>query len=153
MFVDMTGFTSLSENLGPERTLTLMDQVFEILINKVHDYDGAVNELRGDGVLALFGAPMALEDAPQRAVRSALAIHDEMIEFNERIKGTTEYRRYCWDRDKYRPSGRRSIEMICESNLPPWGYCQHGLRMESLAEPGNLRYGTNVQAHRGFFSV
>jgi class 3 adenylate cyclase/predicted ATPase len=87
MFVDMTGFTSLTEKLGPEQTLTLMDQVFAILINKIHDYEGAVNELRGDGVLALFGAPIALEDAPQRAVRSALAIHKEMIEFNERIKG------------------------------------------------------------------
>ena len=87
MFVDMTGFTSLTEKLGPEGTMTLMDQVFEILINKIHDYEGAVNELRGDGVLALFGAPIAIEDAPQRAVRSALAIHKEMIEFNERIKG------------------------------------------------------------------
>ena len=87
MFVDMTGFTSLTEKLGPEGTLTLMDQVFEILIHKIHDYEGTVNELRGDGVLALFGAPIALEDAPQRAVRSALAIHKEMIEFNERIKG------------------------------------------------------------------
>ncbi len=87
MFVDMTGFTSLSEKLGPEGTLTLMDQVFEIIINKIDDYEGAVNELRGDGVLALFGAPIALEDAPQRAIRSALAIHNEMIEFNERIKG------------------------------------------------------------------
>jgi class 3 adenylate cyclase/tetratricopeptide (TPR) repeat protein len=87
MFVDMAGFTPLSEKLGPEGTLTLMNQVFEIIINKIDDYEGALNELTGDGVLALFGAPIALEDAPQRAIRSALAIHKEMIEFNERIKG------------------------------------------------------------------
>ena len=87
MFVDMKGFTSLTEKLGPEGTLTFMDQVFEILIHKIHDYEGTVNELMGDGVLALFGAPIGLEDAPQRAVRSSLAMHKEMIRFNERIKG------------------------------------------------------------------
>ena len=60
-----------------------MDKVYEILIHKVHDYEGTVNELTGDGILALFGAPIALEDAPQRAIRSGLAIHREMERFNE----------------------------------------------------------------------
>jgi class 3 adenylate cyclase/tetratricopeptide (TPR) repeat protein len=87
MFCDIKGFTPLTEMLGPEETFSLMDQVYEILIQKVHDYEGTVNELRGDGILALFGAPIALEDAPQRAIRSALAIHREMARFNERIKG------------------------------------------------------------------
>ena len=86
MFVDMKGFTPLTESLGPEETFSLMDQVFEILIHKVHEYEGTVNELRGDGVLALFGAPIALEDAPQRAIRSALAMHREMTRFSETIK-------------------------------------------------------------------
>jgi ribosomal protein L40E len=56
MFCDMKGFTPLTEMLGPDETFSLMDQVFEILIHKVHDYEGTVNELRGDGILALFGA-------------------------------------------------------------------------------------------------
>ncbi|MGC8659518.1 MAG: adenylate/guanylate cyclase domain-containing protein, partial [Desulfomonilaceae bacterium] len=86
MFVDMKGFTPLTEKLGPEETFSLMDQVFAILIHKVHDYEGTVNELRGDGVLALFGAPIALEDAPQRAIRSPLAMHREMTRFSETIK-------------------------------------------------------------------
>ena len=63
------------EKLGPEETYAIMDQVYEILIHKVHDYEGTVNEMTGDGIMALFGAPIALEDAPQRAIRSALAIH------------------------------------------------------------------------------
>jgi class 3 adenylate cyclase/predicted ATPase len=86
MFCDMKEFTPLTENIGPEKTFTLMDQVFEILIHRVHDYGGMVNELRGDGILAFYGVPIALEDAPQRAIRSALAIHREMIRFNEKIK-------------------------------------------------------------------
>jgi tetratricopeptide (TPR) repeat protein len=60
-----------------------MDQVYEILIHKVRDYGGTVNEMTGDGVMGLFGAPIALEDAPQRAIRSAMAIHRAMARFNE----------------------------------------------------------------------
>jgi len=87
MFCDMEGFTTLTEKLGSEETYALMDQVYEILIHKVHDYEGTVNELTGDGIIALFGAPIALEDAPQRAIRSALAIHREINKFSEEIKG------------------------------------------------------------------
>jgi class 3 adenylate cyclase/tetratricopeptide (TPR) repeat protein len=86
MFCDMKGFTQLSERLGPEEAYTVMDQVYEILIHKVHDYEGTVNEFTGDGIMALFGAPIALEDAPQRAIRSAYAIHREMTKFSDKMK-------------------------------------------------------------------
>jgi class 3 adenylate cyclase/tetratricopeptide (TPR) repeat protein len=86
MFCDMAGFTPLVEKLGSEKAYRLMDQVYEILIHKVDEYEGAVNEMTGDGVMALFGAPMALEDAPQKAIRSALAIHREMAMFSDRLQ-------------------------------------------------------------------
>ena len=86
MFCDMEGYTSLTEKLGPEEAYSLMDKVYEILIHKVHDYEGTVNELTGDGIMALFGAPIALEDAPQRAIRSALAIHREINKFSDQLK-------------------------------------------------------------------
>jgi len=86
MFCDMEGYTGLTEKLGPEEAYSMMDQVYEILIHKVHDYEGTVNELTGDGIMALFGAPIALEDAPQRAIRSALAIHREMSKFSDQLK-------------------------------------------------------------------
>ena len=78
----MEGFTHLAEKLGPEEAYSIMDQVYELLIHKVHDYEGTVNEMTGDGIMALFGAPVALEDAPQRAIRSSLAIHREMAKFS-----------------------------------------------------------------------
>ena len=90
MFCDMEGFTSLVERIGPEEAYGIMDQVYEILIHKVHDFEGTVNEMTGDGIMALFGAPIALEDAPQRAIRSALAIHREMARFGDRIKQEKE---------------------------------------------------------------
>jgi len=90
MFCDMEGFTGLVEKLGPEEAYSIMDQIYEILIHKVHNYEGTVNEMTGDGIMALFGAPIALEDAPQRAIRSSLAIHREMVRFNNRIKQERE---------------------------------------------------------------
>lgn len=86
----MQSFTALSEQLGPEDAYSVMDEVYELLICKVHDYEGTVNEMTGDGILALFGAPIALEDASQRAIRSSLAIHREMAKFSDRLKQEKE---------------------------------------------------------------
>src|SRR6056297_3384049 len=86
MFCDMVGYTALSEEIGPEDAYSIMDQVYEILIYKVHEFGGTVNEMTGDGILALFGAPISIEDAPQRAIRVAMANHREMAKFNETLK-------------------------------------------------------------------
>jgi predicted ATPase/class 3 adenylate cyclase len=90
MFCDMEGFTPLTESLGIEEAYSVMDKVYEILIHKVHDYEGTVNEMTGDGIMALFGAPAALEDAPQRAIRSSLAIHREITKFSNNLKQEKE---------------------------------------------------------------
>lgn len=87
LFCDLAGFTGLTERIGAEEAYAMMERVYEILIHKVYAFDGTVNELTGDGVLAFFGAPIALEDAPQRAVRSALAIHREIAKLNEELRG------------------------------------------------------------------
>jgi class 3 adenylate cyclase/tetratricopeptide (TPR) repeat protein len=86
LFTDMAGYTTMSEKLDAEEVYALMDQVYEILIHKVTEYGGTVNEFTGDGIMALFGAPIALEDAPQRAIRASLAIHREIVQFNERMR-------------------------------------------------------------------
>jgi len=86
MFCDIKGYTSLSEKLGEERVYTIMDELFGTLIHQVHEYGGTVNELTGDGIIALFGAPIAVEDAPQRGIRSALAIQREVARFSDRLK-------------------------------------------------------------------
>jgi class 3 adenylate cyclase/tetratricopeptide (TPR) repeat protein len=91
MFCDLEGFTRLSDRLGPEDVYRIMDQVYESLIHRVHDYGGTVNEMTGDGVLALFGAPIALEEAPQRALRSAYSIHREMVKLSDRLKQEKEF--------------------------------------------------------------
>jgi len=84
MFADIAGFTALVEKLNDEEAYSLMDQVYEILIHKVHDFEGTVNELTGDGIMALFGAPIALENAHQRAIQSACEIHRALTKFSNR---------------------------------------------------------------------
>ncbi|MDJ0803422.1 MAG: adenylate/guanylate cyclase domain-containing protein [Desulfobacterales bacterium] len=82
MFCDMAGFTAMVANLGPEASYAVMNQIYKILIHCVNNHGGTVNEMTGDGIVAFFGAPRALEDAPQKALFSALAIHREMVKFN-----------------------------------------------------------------------
>jgi class 3 adenylate cyclase/tetratricopeptide (TPR) repeat protein len=86
LFCDMKGFTPLSEKLGPDTMYDVMDQVYEILMRQVHDFGGTVNEMTGDGIMALFGAPVALEEAPQRAIRASLSIHREMANLTDRLR-------------------------------------------------------------------
>lgn len=83
MFCDMKGFTPIAHNIGPEETFVLMEKVLEIMVHKVLQYHGTVNEIRGDGILAFFGALDALEDAPQRAIWASIAIHKGIAEFSE----------------------------------------------------------------------
>jgi predicted ATPase/class 3 adenylate cyclase len=86
LFTDMAGYTSMAEKLDPEDAYSLMDRVYELLIRKVNEYGGTVNELTGDGIMALFGAPIAQEDAPQRAIRASLAIHRDLVQFNDKLR-------------------------------------------------------------------
>ena len=86
MFCDLVGFTSIGERLDPEDLYPILEKVQKILIHKVHHYEGVVNKMIGDGIMALFGAPIALEDAPQRAIRSAFSIHREIAKYSDSLK-------------------------------------------------------------------
>lgn len=86
LFADVAGYTALSEQLGEEALFALMDDLYEVFIHEVHRYEGMVNELTGDGIVAFFGAPLAVEQAPQRAVRAALALQDAVAQFSRRLE-------------------------------------------------------------------
>ena len=74
LFVDVSGFTALSERLDPEIVHGLMTRAFDLMLAEVHQYEGTVNQFLGDGIMALFGAPIAHEDHARRAVQAALGI-------------------------------------------------------------------------------
>src|SRR5215471_2516726 len=76
-FADIRGSTSLLEGLDPEQAQKLIDPVLRIMMDAVHRYEGTVNQVLGDGIMALFGAPLAHEDHALRACYAALAMQEE----------------------------------------------------------------------------
>jgi class 3 adenylate cyclase/tetratricopeptide (TPR) repeat protein len=74
LFADVAGFTTLAEQLDPEMVHDMINRCFEGITAEVHRYEGTINQYTGDGVMALFGAPLAHEDSPRRAVHAALGI-------------------------------------------------------------------------------
>ena len=86
LFADVKGFTSISEKLDPEEVQTLISECLGFFTEETHRYEGAIAQFLGDGVMALFGAPIAHEDAPQRALYAALAIRERLRGYSAKLK-------------------------------------------------------------------
>ncbi|HZQ08508.1 MAG TPA: adenylate/guanylate cyclase domain-containing protein [Anaerolineae bacterium] len=86
LFCDVKGSTAMAEQLDPEAWADIMNNAFEYLIKPVHDYEGTVARLMGDAILAFFGAPIAHEDDPQRAILAGLDILKGIGEYRETIQ-------------------------------------------------------------------
>ncbi|HTR09026.1 MAG TPA: adenylate/guanylate cyclase domain-containing protein [Paraburkholderia sp.] len=86
LFADMAGSTALIYRLDPEDAHRLIAPVLELMMEAVHHYEGFVAKLLGDGILALFGAPIAHEDHPQRALYAALRMQQAMRRHSDRVR-------------------------------------------------------------------
>lgn len=84
LFSDLRGFTSLSENLGPEGTIGLMNVYLEAMTRRLFETGGTLDKYIGDAVMAFWGAPLALEDHAERACRAALGMQEELVTFGAR---------------------------------------------------------------------
>ena len=78
LFVDIKGSMELIEDLDPEEARTIIDPALKLMIDAVRRYDGYVVQSTGDGIFALFGAPVAHEDHPQRALYAALRLQEQL---------------------------------------------------------------------------
>ncbi len=83
LFADLSGFTAMSEKMDPESVTILMNRLLQSLANAVYEYEGYVDKFIGDAVMALFGAPLAHEDDPERAVLAALAMQEVVARHNQ----------------------------------------------------------------------
>jgi class 3 adenylate cyclase/tetratricopeptide (TPR) repeat protein len=90
LFADVANFTTISEKLDPEEIHGIMDGCFKILMDEIHKYEGTINQFTGDGVMALFGAPVAHEDHAQRACYAALSIQYALTDYCEKLKKTCD---------------------------------------------------------------
>ncbi len=88
-FADVANYTSISEKLDPEEVHQIMDGAFKILMDEIHKYEGSINQFTGDGVMALFGAPVAHEDHAQRACYAALSIQKAVEAYGAKIEKDT----------------------------------------------------------------
>jgi class 3 adenylate cyclase/ribosomal protein L40E len=84
LFADLKGSTALMEELDPEEARAIIDPALRIMIDAVKRYDGYVVQSTGDGIFALFGAPAAYEDHPQRGLYAALQMQRELHKHGER---------------------------------------------------------------------
>ena len=86
LFADIKGSTELMRDLDPEEARAIIDPALQLMMEAVHRYDGYVVQSTGDGIFALFGAPVAHEDHPQRALHAALAMQRGVASHAERLR-------------------------------------------------------------------
>src|SRR5499433_549553 len=90
IFADIRGSTRLLEGLDPEEAQKIIDPVLGVMMDAVHRYEGTVNQVLGDGIMALFGAPLAHEDHAVRACYAALAMQEEMRRYRRKLGQSEE---------------------------------------------------------------
>jgi class 3 adenylate cyclase len=140
LFADIKGSMDLMEDLDPEEARAIVDPALKLMMEAVHHYDGYVAQSTGDGIFALFGAPVAHEDDPQRALHAALRMQEDLHRYST----------------KRRESGRVAIEarvgvhtgeVVVRSIQTAEGRSEYvpvghsiGLaaRLQSLAPPGSI---------------
>jgi adenylate cyclase len=92
MMTDLRGFTALSERLNPEQVVQMLNLYFEVMVEVVLQYNGTINEIIGDALLVIFGAPQEMSDRAQRAIACAIEMQNAMGKVNEqnRAQGLPE---------------------------------------------------------------
>jgi class 3 adenylate cyclase len=85
LFADIKGSTELMADLDPEEARTIIDPALRLMMDAAHRYDGYVVQSTGDGIFVLFGAPVAHEDHPQRALYAALRMQEELRRYSAKV--------------------------------------------------------------------
>jgi class 3 adenylate cyclase len=155
LFADLKGSMELLADRDPEEARQLLDPVLERMMDAVHRYEGTVNQVMGDGIMALFGAPLAHEDHAVRACYAALAMQEAMRRYSEEVRrthGITVQMRVGLN------SGEvvvRAIGNDLHMDYSAIGQTTHlAARMEQLAAPGSsLLTAETLSLAEGFIQV
>ena len=140
LFADLKGSTELIQGLDPEEARQLLDPALHVMMEAVHRYEGTVNQVLGDGIMALFGAPLAHEDHAIRACYSALAMQAAMRRYAEEVRQSHGL-------EIQARVGLNSGEVVVRAigndlhmDYSAVGQTTHlAARMEQLATPGSIR--------------
>src|SRR5262245_29518854 len=155
LFVDLKGSMELLADRDPEEARQLLDPVLERMMAAVHRYEGTVNQVLGDGIMALFGAPIAHEDHAVRACYAALAVQEAIRRYNEEVRRTHGFTVQI-------RVGLNSGEVIVRAigndlhmDYSAIGQTTHlAARMEQLATPGSILLAPDtLRLAEGFIQV
>ena len=141
LFADLVGYTALAESRDPEAVKNLVDAFFERLVADVVAFGGVVDKILGDAIVALFGAPVAHEDDPERAVRAAL-----------RMQETLEEQSFILGMDLHMRIGVNTGEVLVGTLRSGGDYTAMGdvvntaSRLQTLARPGQVLVGPATHA-------
>jgi class 3 adenylate cyclase/predicted ATPase len=140
LFADLKGSTALIEGLDPEDARAMIDPALHIMMDAVHRYEGYVAQALGDGIFALFGAPIAHEDHPQRALYAALRMQDEMRRYSDTLRlsgGIPLYMRVGVNTGEVVVRSIRKDDL--HTDYVPVGHSTNlAARMEQMAMPGSI---------------
>ena len=155
LFADLKGSTALIEGLDPEEARAIIDPALQLMMDAVHRYEGYVAQALGDGIFALFGAPIAHEDHPQRALYAALRMQDEMRRYSDQVRlkqGVPLAMRVGIN------TGEVVVRSIHKDDLHadyvPVGHSTNlAARMEQMATPGSILVtGYTYKLTEGYFA-
>ncbi len=140
LFADLKGSTALLEGLDPEEARAIIDPALQIMMDSVHRYEGYVAQALGDGILALFGAPLAHEDHAQRAVFAALRMQDELRRYSDEVRlkqGSSLAMRVGLNTGEVVVRSIRKDDL--HTDYVPVGHSINlAARMEQIAAPGSI---------------
>ena len=140
LFADLKGSTALIEGLDPEDARAIIDPALQLMMDAVHRYDGHVAQALGDGIFALFGAPIAHEDHPQRALYAALRMQEEMRGYSDQVRlkhGVPLHMRVGINTGEVVVRSIRKDDL--HTDYVPVGHSTNlAARMEQMANPGSI---------------
>jgi class 3 adenylate cyclase len=154
LFADIKGSVEMMAGLDPEEARAIVDPALQLMMDAVHRYEGYVAQSRGDGIFALFGAPIAQEDHARRALYAALRIQEDIRRYSDRLrieKGVPLAIRVGLN------TGEMVLRAIRKDDLHtdyvPIGHSVNlAARMEGLATPGSIAVAeTTYRSTQGYF--
>ncbi len=155
LFADVKGSMELLADRDPEEARNILDPVLARMMETVHRYEGTVNQVMGDGIMALFGAPLAHEDHAVRACYAALAMQDAMRRYTEEVRRSHGVEVQIRVGINSGDVVVRSIGNDLRMDYTAVGQTTHlAARMEQLAPPGVTRLtAETVRLAEGFVQV
>ena len=155
LFADIKGSMELLADRDPEEARKLLDPVLEHMMEAVHRYEGTVNQVMGDGIMALFGAPLAYEDHAMRACYAALRMHGTVGRYAQELRRTQGLNLQIRAGVNSGEVVVRSIGNALHMDYTAVGQTTHlASRMEQLASPGTtLITGETLRLAEGYFKV